>query len=382
MDVINNLIVGAGPAGLAIAARLRKHNLDFELWEASDSIAYSWTRHYERLHLHTVKQHSHLPFQPFPKHYPVFVSRGQLVEYCQDYAKVYAIAPAFGKKLQQVQKSGDLWQVTDGQGTVHNARNLIIATGLNRQPKMPIWPGMEGFRGQIIHSRDYREAGPFVGKKCLVVGMGNTGAEIALDLAENDIDTSISIRGPLNIVPREAFGKPTQETALRLQRLPEWMQDLLGNLMKRITIGNLQPYGIETSSVAPLKQLRSTGKTPLIDLGTVEMIRKGKIRVKKDVLKLADDMVLFADGSSENFDVVICATGYKSGIGDLVPEIKPYLDTYGNPKFPVGSGRWSGLYFLGFDNFRPGGILGIINKDSELIAYHIKHYRTALSQLL
>lgn len=382
MDVIKNLIIGAGPAGLAIAARLRNAELDFTIWEASEQIAHSWTNHYERLHLHTVKEFSQLPFKTFPDNYPVFVSRNQLLAYCEDYARDFDITPVYGKKLIKAGSKDGMWQVTEENGEVTQVKNLIIATGLNRVPKMPPWPGTDVFGGEIIHSRDYREAATFKGKKCLVIGMGNTGAEIALDLAENNIDTSISIRSSLNIVPREAFGRPTQETALRLRLLPLWAQDFLGNLMKRLTIGDLSRYGIETSNTSPLKQLRSTGKTPVIDLGTVKMIRKGKIKVEKDISEFTAKEVVFVDGHSTNFDAVICATGYKSGIAGLIPELKPYLDTYGNPKFPIGSGRWSGLYFLGFDNFRPGGILGIIHEDSELIADHIKHFRTPLIEMI
>ena len=379
---INNLIVGAGPAGLAIAAQLRSSKIEFELWEASNRLAHSWTRHYKRLHLHTVRDYSHLPFQKFPTDYPTFVSRQQIVDYCERYADSFKIVPRYGKEITQVLSTEGSWQVTDASGNQYKVKNLIVATGLNRLPNMPVWPGMDTYTGEIIHSRDYLEAQAFSGKKCLVVGMGNTGAEIALDLAENNIDTTISVRSALNIVPREAFGRPTQETALKLQSLPNWLQDLIGNLMKRITIGKLTKYGIQISSEAPLKQLRTTGKTPLIDLGTVEMIKKGKIKTAPDISGFKDSTVNFADGSSRDFDAVICATGYRSGIGKLIPEIKPYLDPYGNPKFAVGSGRWSGLYFLGFDNYRPGGILGIIRKDSGLIAEHIKHYRTPLTEVI
>jgi cation diffusion facilitator CzcD-associated flavoprotein CzcO len=375
MDVINNLIVGAGPAGLAIAARLRKALIDFVIWESSNQVAYSWSRHYHRLHLHTVKKFSHLPFVDFPQHYPVFVSRSQLLEYFEDYARKFKISPCFGKKLIRAESCAKGWLVADEEGTTSLVKNLIIATGLNSIPKMPAWPGMETFTGEIIHSMDYREASPFRNKRCLVVGMGNTGAEIALDLAENNVKTSISVRSPLNIVPLEAFGRPTQETALRLQKLPRWLQDAVGNLLKKITIGDLSTYGIEISRTAPLKQLLTSGKTPVIDLGTVAMIRKGRIKVKKDIRSFNADQVFFADHTFESYDAVICATGYQSGIGNLLPEIRPLLDPYGNPKFAVGSGRWSGLYFLGFDNFRPGGILGIINQDSELIANHIQQYR-------
>lgn len=382
MEQINNLIIGAGPAGLAVAARLKNYGIEYELWEASDQVAYRWTRHYKRLHLHTVKDRSELPFVKFPEDYPTFVSRQQLLSYCRKYAETFDVKPKFGKSLATVHSNKDQWLVKDNHNQSYAVKNLVIATGLNSIPIRPQWPGMESFPGQIIHSSDYQESSSFHGNKCLVVGMGNTGAEIALDLAENNIDTSISVRSDLNIVPREAFGSPSQETAFKLSFLPVWLQDQLANLVKKITIGDLRPYGIRISKMSPLRQLRTTGKTPLIDLGTVSMIKKGQIKVIPDITSFHGNQVKLTDGSSKSFDVLICATGYRSGIEALVPEIKSYLDRYGNPKFSIGAGHWSGLYFLGFDNFRPGGILGIINKDSEQITRHIKHYRTPLNQVI
>ena len=382
MKKIKNLIVGAGPAGLAIAARLKRYNISFDIWEASDQVAHRWNHHYKRLHLHTVKASSHLPFIPFPSDYPTFASREQVLNYCRNYAAHFNILPEFGQRLCEVHPEGNDWLIRDQSGDTYIVENLIIATGLNNIPNWPAWYSNNTFKGTILHSRDYRAPELFKNKKCLIIGMGNTGAEIALDLAEHGVETSISVRGEINAVPLEAFGQPTQQTAAKLQVLPLWLQDVLGNLMKSVYIGDLSKYGLKTSKTSPLKQLRTTGKTPLIDLGTIKMIKKGKIKIKPDLHSLDETSVRFEDGSELEVDSIICATGYRSSISELVPEIKPYLDAYGNPKFTVGVGKWSGLYFLGFDNFRVGGILGIINQDSELIARHIKHYRTPLNQTL
>ena len=382
MADIENLIVGAGPAGLAMAACFADLGINYQIWEASDRVGHSWSRHYHRLHLHTVKEYSSLPLKDFPRDYPRFVSRQQMLQYLGNYAEKFNIKPQFGRKLIGVKSSGGEWLVTDNQGNETRTHNLVIATGLNRIPRQPKWPGMDSFTGNIIHSRQYRNADPFVNKKCLVVGFGNTGAEIALDLAENHIETAISVRSAVNIVPREAFGRPTQLTALKIRNFPLWFQDILGNFMKRVTIGNLQDYGIRITPDSPLQQLRTTGKTPMIDLGTVKLIREGRISVFPDISGFSGKEVTFSDGSSEEFDQVICATGYRSGISELIPETGEFLDRYGNPKFPVGSGKWAGLYFLGFDNFRPGGILGIIREDAKRIAHHIRNYRTSLNQLI
>ena len=108
--------------------------------------------------------------------------------------------------------------------------------------------------------------------------MGNTGAEIALDLSEAGVDSTISVRGPINIVPRDVLGRPTQLTARMLARLPIGLADWLGSLLRRMTVGDLTAYGIATPEIAPLAQLRVKGKTPVIDVGTVSRIRKGLSR--------------------------------------------------------------------------------------------------------
>ena len=365
------LIVGAGPAGLAIGGRLRNRKLPFEIVEQSESIASSWKNHYDRLHLHTVKKYSALPFVPFPDSYPQYVSRQQVVTYAEEYARHFNIEPHFSRAVQTITKSDASWQVTFDSGKSIFANNVVVATGTNRIPVSPAWTGAANFDGKIIHSREYKNAQPYDGKRVLVIGMGNTGAEIALDLAEHNIATTISVRRPVNIVPRDAFGRPTQLTALKLARLPAFLQDSLGRLTQRLTVGNLEKFGLPLPEIAPMAQLRKHGKSPVIDVGTVAAIKAGKIQVKPGVESLDGKRISFTDGTTSDYDIIILATGYKSGIASLVPAADRMLDYAGNPRKLIGTDDLDGLYFLGFDNYRPGGILGIINTDSKKIAEHL-----------
>jgi cation diffusion facilitator CzcD-associated flavoprotein CzcO len=366
------LIIGAGPAGLAVAGRSRQAGLDYVMIEKSNRVGNSWHRHYERLHLHTVKQLSHLPGLEFPDEYPRYVPRRELADYYADYARAFSIAPLFGEEATTVRQSDGRWLTMTASGLDIASDNVVIATGLNQAPYRPTYPGVEAFTGRILHSAEYRNPDPYLGDTVLVVGMGNTGAEIALDLSEEGVETSISVRGPVNIVPRDVLGRPTQLTARMLARLPVGIGDRVGTLLRRMTVGDLTPYGIATPEIAPLAQLRERGKTPVIDVGTVEAIKKGRISVRPAVDHFEADRVAFTDGREGRYDAVILATGYRPMLGDLLPDGGGLLDEKGLPRIMAGEGPNRGLFFVGFDNHRPGGVLGTVVEESAEVVERIR----------
>ena len=167
-----NIIIGAGPAGLAVAGRLRKAHLPFIVLEESNQVAHRWHHHYDRLHLHTVKQLSHLPYEPFPDDYPTYVSRDQLVNYYEAYATKYGIEPHFNKSVKQISKSAGMFHVSCGDGSTYRADNIILASGINREPYIPVFKNQDSFTGDIIHSRNYKNHLPFKDKSVLVIGHG------------------------------------------------------------------------------------------------------------------------------------------------------------------------------------------------------------------
>ncbi|MFK7920692.1 MAG: flavin-containing monooxygenase [Bacteroidia bacterium] len=366
-----NLIIGAGPSGLAVAGRLRKAGQDFTLLEQSEKIAWSWHNHYDRLCLHTVKQFSYLPHLPFEEDYPLYVPREDLIRYYEGYAKQFDINPTFGEAVSSVNKVGQTWEVKCKSGKIWHSPNVIFATGVNRVPNVPTFKGEEAFLGEITHSRDYRNPQAFKGKKVLVVGMGNTGAELALDLAEAGVETYLSVRSPITIVPRDVMGNPVQLTAKTLDKLPFGFGDWLGTQIRKIVIGNLTKHGVPLSKVHPVQQLRETGKTPVIDLGTVKQIKAGNIKVRPNIDQFTEQEVEFVDGQNQAIDRVILATGYKARIQDFVSNAEKLLDRHQCPKSLIASGEHQGLYFIGFDNYKLGGILGTIMADSEEIVNEI-----------
>jgi cation diffusion facilitator CzcD-associated flavoprotein CzcO len=372
VEEIKVLIIGCGPSGLAIAARLGKKNIPYHIIEKSDRIANAWYNHYDRLHLHTVKQYPQLPYKSCPEKYPTYISKFQLCDYYEDYVKEMSINPEFGTEVKSIDKKNKSWSVECTNQKSFLADHVIICTGVNRTPCLPKWKKQDQFNGEILHSSVYKTGATYQNKRVLVIGMGNTGAEIALDMAEHKVDVSISVRGPINIVPRDIGGKPTQLTAIHLSMLPQGFSDWMGKQLQKITIGNLKKYGIETPKIAPAKQLRELNKTPVIDLGTVAQIKQGNIKIIKDISEFYDNGVTTIDGKEHPFDVVVLATGFKADVTDYNSNFKSILSPFELPSDLIGKDHFENLYFLGYNSNKQGGILGVIVDDSETIANTIR----------
>lgn len=366
------LIVGAGPAGLAVGGALAMAGKPSVLFERGPSAGTAWHHHYARLHLHTVKDLSALPGLPFPPDAPRYVPRQGVADYLAAYAAHHRLDMRCGQAVTRIVRDGLGWQVHTANGmadgTAHRARVVVLATGANAVPVQPDLPGEAAFGGRILHSHAYRDASPFAGQRVLVVGMGNTGAEIALDLAEAGVATTVSVRSPVNVVRRDVLGRPTQRTAMLLAKLPPAWGDRLGVWLRDLTVGDLTPLGLRTPAISPLRQLRETGRTPVIDLGTLDLIRAGRIAVRPGIQTLTPTGVQFTDGREEAFDALLLATGYRPAVQALFPDLALPVDARGLPREVVGTGDAAGLYFVGFELTRPGGLLNTIADQARTVA--------------
>lgn len=362
------LVIGAGPAGLAVAASLVRRGLQPLVMDKADEVAASWRGHYERLHLHTDKHLSALPGVPFPDAYPRYVSRQGLVDYLVDYASRHHIVPQLGQDVVAITPSAGGWQTVTRSGERYESGAVVLATGANCQPRRVTFAGQAQYRGQLLHSRVYRNAKPFAGQRVLVVGMGNTGAEIALDLVEQGVQAALSVRSPVNIVHREVLGRSTQRTSIQLARLPAAWGDAIATMLRQLTIGDLSRWGLQTSTMSPLRQLRKHGKPPVIDVGTLARIKRGEIRVHPGIERFTADGVRFVDGAEAPFDAVILATGYEPQVQRLFPGSKVEVDASGMPVDVIGRGALAGVYFVGFDNRQAGGALRTIAAQAGWVA--------------
>jgi len=371
MEESETIVVGAGPAGLAVAATLAARGRRALVLEQADVVGAAWRSHYERLHLHNVKALSALPGMPFPDDAPRYVPRQGVVDYLDAYAKRAAIAPRFGEEVTAIVRDGDGWRTETRAGHAFRSHFVVVATGANRIANVVAIEGQEDFSGRVLHSRAYRNAAPFAGKSVLVVGMGNTGAEIALDLAEHGVAVTLSVRSPVNVVLRDVLGRPTQRTSIVLGRLPRRLGDALASFFANVTVRDLERLGLRRSPISPLRSLREHGRTPVIDVGTLARIRAGEIAVRPGIRRLVGDGAEFVDASSGRFDALVLATGYRAGVEALFPGIAMALDENGLPRQEIGHGVLAGVFFVGFDTRQPGGLLRTIATQAAAVAERI-----------
>lgn len=370
MQAEDSLVIGAGPAGLAVSACLRREGLAHVVLEREATIGSAWQRHYDRLHLHTTKTYSGLPMTPWPKAGPRYPSREQVMAYLQAYAAEHQVTPRLGVTVHSVQHTGDRFTVSTNAGKMR-PRFVVMATGYNSQPKLPEVPGLNSFAGSAIHASAYKNAAPYQGKRTLVVGCGNSGAEIALDLAEQGVNVSMVVRGPVHVVPRDLLGRPTQHTNVLLSHLPLGLRDAIAMATVGLVVGDLSRWGIVRPSMGPNRMIEETGRIPMLDIGTIAMVKRGRIRVLPAVQEILPSSVRFADGAEHPFDAIIFATGYTPGLSKVVQGFDAIADTRGRPHRFGEETAIPGLYFVGFKN-PPTGALREIAMEAPRVATGIR----------
>jgi cation diffusion facilitator CzcD-associated flavoprotein CzcO len=361
------VVVGAGPAGVAVALALKDAGVRPVVLEQADAVASSWRRRYQRLRLNTWRPFSHLPDRPFPKGTPSFPSREQVIEHLERHAHEDGIDLRLGTRVERIDPNRDGWTVNIQGGELHAAQ-VVVATGYEQEPLIPAWRGRGSFGGRLLHSSDYRDPTPFAGRSVLVVGAGCSGMEIAQDLAEGGAaKVRLAVRTPPNIVLRQGPGAvPGDLIAVVLWHAPVRFADAFARFGRRMDIGDLSEYGLPVPREGVFSRARRLGVSPsIVDKEVIEAIRERRIEVVAGVESLDPKGVLLADGSRIEPDALICATGYRRALEPLVGHLG-VLDDRGVPRSVGKRPAAAGLRFIGYVP-RPGG-LGYMAKEAKRAA--------------
>ncbi|KAK1431435.1 hypothetical protein QVD17_07894 [Tagetes erecta] len=370
------VIVGAGPSGIATSACLNLLSIPNIVLEREDCYASLWQKKaYDRLKLHLAKNFCQLPHKAFPLSAPTFVPKNMFVQYLQDYVDNFNVDPLYQRSVESA------WYDRNARKWVVSAKNrvlglveeyvgkfLVVATGENSEGFIPNVYGLDSFKGLVIHSSEYENGKKFVDKDVLVVGAGNSGMEIAYDLCNWGAQTSIVIRSPTHVLSKELV----QLGMYLLKYIPCILVDKMVLMLSHFLYGDLDGYGIQRPSEGPFWLKQATGRSPVIDVGTISKIKTGDIKVVTTAIEdVKDDQVKFTKGQVKPFDAIVFATGFRSTVRKWLKDDGGLFNEKGMPKHKRPN-HWKGedgVYCVGFAS---AGLFGISN-DAQSIANDIFH---------
>ncbi len=360
-------VIGAGSAGLAAAAMLRQAGEEAVVLERGE-VGAAWATRYDRLHLHTIRWLSGLPGYRIPRAFGKWPTRDRVLEYLRAYADRNGLEVRTGVEVERLDRHDGGWAVATSAGVVE-AERVVVATGHSNVPFLPEWPGR--FAGELVHSAEYRNAKPYAGKRVLVVGAGNSGAEIAVDVAAGGAEAIwLAVRTPPSIVRRDTLGVPSQLFGIATAHLPAGAVDRIAATLRRLSIPDLAPYGLPAPP-RPYSEFLRRRVIPILDVGIVDAVRSSRVRVVGALERFEDGRAVLAGGERVDPDAVIAATGFRAGLEPLVGHLG-VLDGRGEP-LAHGSEEHPdapGLHFVGYA-VTLGGAFRMAGVEAKQLARHV-----------
>lgn len=360
-DIHDVTVIGAGPAGLSTAYELKKAGLIPLVLERTPAVGDVWRNHYDGLRLNTGRFFSALPGSVFPRSAGAWPARDEVVRLLETFPARGSFIVQAGIDIEKVSydHDRDIWLATSSNGNQFKSRAVVMAIGTCRIPKIPEWEGRETFPGKIIHSSTFKRAQDYVGKHVLVIGSGNSAAEIASRLTEYASSVTMSIRTPPYILPKSICGIPFVGWGIWLKHLPNNLIDMLLSLVQRRMIGDLTAYGLPFPSMPLTRQYATNNVVPILYGPFAGNVRSSRIKIVGPIQKISGRAVhvLRAVGITQNDDnamitlepeVIVAGTGFRTGIPELV-QIPNITDEKGRPEIS-GDQEFDGaprLYFIG-----------------------------------
>jgi len=380
-------IIGAGPGGLMAAAALKARHIPFEIVDAGRAPGGIWdinresTPMYESAHFISSRRLSGFPEFPMPESYPDYPRHDRILAYIQSFARHHDLERhiTFGVRVDTTtHREGGGWDVTLSSGQTRQYSALCVATGTTWHPRVPQLPGH--FDGEAYHSFYYRSPKEFEGKRVLIVGGGNSAADIACDAARSAKRAFISLRRGYYFLPKFVFGMPTDVFGHSGPQLPRWLEEpVFGFLMNKILVGDLTKYGLQKPDHPILRS------HPILNTQLLHHLGHGDIEARKDVQSLDGHVVHFVDGTSEDIDLIVWATGYDKPFPFLAEAELELQQGVPDLYLNIFHRRHADLFFMGLFE-TDGAAYGLFGAQAALIASYLDstlptHARTRFDAL-
>lgn len=370
-------VIGAGPSGLAAIKNLQEQGLtNITVFEQFDRIGGNWAFDEKNEHssvyetTHIISSRGWSQFEDFhmPWEYPDYPSHKQVLSYFQNYAKHFDLEKYihFNTKVLKASHTKEgKWHILfqDAQGEHEELFDyLFVANGHHSDPLMPAYPGT--FTGELLHAHAYKRAAKFKDKKVLVVGGGNSGCDIAVEISRLNPQTYISMRRGYNIFPKFILGKPADSAFVKISWMPVWMRQGIISLVIKTIQGKYSKYKLKKPDCGPLEQ------HPTINSELLYFMRHGKIKSRPGIKSFEGKTVHFTDGTAEEFDTVIFATGYKISFPFFDQETINFSDSTQIPLYrKMMHQDYENLYFIGL--CQPQGCIWPLSDFQSKIAARI-----------
>ncbi len=343
------IIIGAGLSGLTTAHALKAKGIRARIIDGGSRIAEPWRNRHPQLKLNIYRSFADLPGLRMSSKHGDFVPRDAVVEHLETFARQLDLPIQFETVVLKISCEADRWRIETNQG-LFEADHVVIATGREKYPYLPDWPGRDSFNGEILHAADLGNIKRYAGRKILVVGAGNSGTDVLNHLSRvNTSKVWVSLRHGPTIMPTRLFGFPMHRLARLFAMLPLPVLDRALSLTQRLVYGNLTRYGLRSHPEGGGTRLERDGISPALDDGFVAAVKRGQIQMVEETVKFGADSVELRDGSKVKPEIVICATGYRSGLEPWFADCG-VLDQGGHPYFSAGEADpdHPGLWFTGY----------------------------------
>ena len=371
--MLNYLIIGAGPAGLATAVALKKKRIAFEIVDAGNKVGGIWdikranTPMYQSAHFISSKTLSGFQDYPMPKDYPDYPSHSLVQSYIEKYSAYHELEAhaRFNTKVIKAVPANQNWKVTFDDSTEKIYKGVICATGITWYKNLPKIEGT--FEGEFIHSLDYTDASLFKNKKVLIIGGGNSGCDIACDAAAWAERAFISLRRGYYFLPKYIFGLPADLFKEKFQFPNKYIDTKVSELLlNKVLVGNLEHYGLQK----PDHHLMESH--PIMNNRLLHYLGHGDITAKKDVRAFDGRTVIFKDDTKEEIDLIVAATGYKRVFPFLAKELLDFRESNGEIDLylEIFSKRFDNLLFVGGIEVS-SAVFGLFSLQGEMIATYL-----------